>query len=219
MKRFYNSSCFLLLFILSANILSAQLPLKLPDILSDHAVLQKNASIKLWGKGPGAFELKIVASWNSKDTVKLFIGPECSWSTSIQTSEEKGPHTIIFIYGTQVQQINDVLLGDVWLCSGQSNMEFNYDWGINRNDSNYKISRNDEIRFFEVEKNYDDIPMSECKGKWIKCDSITASKFSTVGYFFGENIQKNISTPIGLIGAYWGGTNIQTWMSSECFKD
>lgn len=199
--------------------LSAQLPLKLPDLLSDHAVLQKNATVKLWGRGPGSFELKIVASWNPSDTIRLQIGAECSWATSVQTPAEKGPHSIIFICGNETKKISDILLGDVWLCAGQSNMEYNYDWGINRGDSNYRVEENSEIRFFEVEKNYDDIPVSECRGKWVTCDPASASKFSTVGYFFGRGVNENTHTPVGLIGAYWGGTNIQAWMPIEAMQD
>jgi sialate O-acetylesterase len=219
MKGLCVHTCFLLLFVLANEHLMAQLPLQLPGILSDHAVLQKNARVRLWGKGPGSFELKIVASWNPQDTVKLLIGPECSWSVPVQTPEEKGPHTITFICGNQVQTITDVLMGDVWLCAGQSNMEFNYGWGINNADSNYRVSTNNGIRFFEVEKNYDNIPVSECRGKWVICDAATASKFSTIGYFFGRNINEHINTPIGLIGSYWGGTNIQAWMPADCFND
>lgn len=213
-KSFHIAGWCLMLSMCSWLNLSAQLPLKLPDLLSDHAVLQKNATVKLWGRGPGSFELKIVASWSPADTIRLQIGAECSWVTSLQTPAEKGPHSIVFICGNETKKISDILLGDVWLCAGQSNMEFNYDWGINRNDSNYSIVENSEIRFFEVEKNYDEIPVSDCRGKWVKCDPVSASKFSTVGYFFGKNIQQNTQTPIGLIGAYWGGTNIQAWMPS-----
>lgn len=219
MKSIHIAGCCLLLSICSWLTLSAQLPLKLPDLLSDHAVLQKNAAIKLWGKGPGSFELKIVASWSPADTIRLQIGAECSWVTTIQTPSEKGPHSITFVCGNEKKVISDILLGDVWLCAGQSNMEYNYDWGINRADSNYRIAENDEIRFFEVEKNYDDIPVSECKGKWVKCDVVSASKFSTVAYFFGKSVNENMHTPLGLIGSYWGGTNIQTWMPAAALPD
>ncbi len=218
-KTIHIISWCLLLSMCSGLSLSAQLPLKLPDLLSDHAVLQKNATVKLWGRGPGSFELKIVTSWSPADTIRLQIGAECSWVTSIQTPAEKGPHSIIFICGNEIKRISDILLGDVWLCAGQSNMEYNYDWGINRNDSSYRIRANEDIRFFEVEKNYDEIPVSECRGKWVKCDAGSASKFSTVGYFFGKSINGNTGTPVGLIGAYWGGTNIQTWMPATALAD
>lgn len=211
-KQIYITGWCLLLSMFSYTGLLAQLPLKLPDLLSDHAVLQKNATVKLWGKGPGSFELKIVASWRAADTIRLQIGAACTWATTVQTPAEKGPHSITFICGKETKTISDILMGDVWLCAGQSNMEYNYGWGINTADSNYRVDGNAEIRFFEVEKDYEDIPVSECRGKWIICDATSASRFSTVGYFFGKSINKQTNTPIGLIGAYWGGTNIQAWM-------
>lgn len=210
-------SCLLLLFCCTCSI--AQLPLKLPDLLSNHAVLQKDTLVKLWGKGPGSFELKIVASWQSEDTVRVHIGPECTWSADIRTPSEKGPYTISFICGKEIKTITDIIMGDVWLCAGQSNMEYNFGWGIDKNDSAYRVGSNDALRFFVVEKNYDNLPVSECKGRWVICDSASAAEFSTVGYFFGKNINMVAKTPVGLIGAYWGGTNIQTWMPSELFTN
>lgn len=210
---------FTVLLCFSATCVNAQLPLKLPDLLSDHAVLQKDTVVRLWGKGPGSFELKIILSWQPDDTVRVKIGPECTWSVPVRTAAEKGPHAITFICGNEVKKINDILLGDVWLCAGQSNMEYNYSWGIDKNDPAYQVVPNDEIRFFAVEQNYDDIPVSECRGKWIKCDAAGASSFSTVGYFFAKNIQQKIRDAVGMIGAYWGGTNIQAWMPAEDFAE
>lgn len=217
-KAHYNFFFALLLFFCNREA-AAQLPLKLPDLLSDHAVLQKDTTVRLWGKGPGAFELKIIASWLPGDTVRVQIGPECTWSANVRTTADKGPHVITFICGKEVKKITDVIMGDVWLCAGQSNMEYNYAWGIDKNDSSYRVTANEEIRFFAVEQNYDDIPVSECRGKWIKCDSASAAGFSTIGYFFGRNINRRANVPVGLIGAYWGGTNIQAWVPAELFAD
>lgn len=199
-----------LLVLVSSPRLMAQLPLKLPALLSDHAVLQQNASVRLWGKGPGSFELKIVGSWQPEDTLRVMIGPECSWLTTIQTPANKGPHTITFICGKETQTIHDIVMGDVWLCAGQSNMEYS---------SPHSIEPNEELRFFTVDKNYDNLPLAECSGKWVKCDSATAAAFSTVGLYFGRQLNRVNKSPVGLIGAYWGGTNIQTWMPGELFKE
>lgn len=200
-----------LLLLIGCNSVMAQLPLKLPDILSDHAVFQKDTLVKLWGRGPGAFDLKIVASWQPADTLRLQIGAECTWSTEIKTPSDKGPFTISFICGKETKTITDIVMGDVWLCAGQSNMEYST--------GTYPVESNDWIRFFAVEKNYDNLPLSECNGRWVKCDATSVAEFSTVGYFFGRNINTVTKTPVGLIGAYWGGTNIQTWMPRELFTN
>lgn len=218
-KRVEHIFFFILLLAFSTGDATAQLPLRLPDLLSDHAILQKDTVVRLWGKGPGSFELKIIVSWQPLDTVRVNIGPECTWSASVRTTAEKGPHLITFICGNEVKKITDILLGEVWLCAGQSNMEYNYSWGIDKNDSNYRVVSQDEIRFFAVEQNYDDIPVSECRGRWVKCDSASVSGFSTVGYFFAKNIYAQMHTPVGMIGAYWGGTNIQAWMPAQDFAD
>lgn len=198
---------------------SAQgMPISLPDLLSDHAVLQKNSLVNFWGKGPAGQKLKIVASWNPKDTTEVMIGNDCMWQTQIQTPSSNSTFSIKFIANKDIKQISDVLLGDVWLCSGQSNMEFNMHWGIDTTQPKYQIATNNKIRFFQVERNFDKLPVSDLKGKWIICDPNTAKNFSTVGYFFGKKIQSQTQIPIGLIGSYWGGTNIQAWMPKSSFE-
>ena len=218
-KLFRHIAIPVLLAVLAIPEAAAQLPLKLPDLLSDHAVLQRDTVVRLWGRGPGSFELKIVTSWQPSDTIRVQIGAECTWSAFVRTPAGGTAHYISFICGKETKTISDIALGDVWLCSGQSNMEYNYSWGIDKNDTNYRVKANDDIRFFAVEQNYDDIPVSECRGRWVKCDSASASGFSTVGYFFGKEIHAQANTPVGLIGAYWGGTNIQAWMPAQDFTD
>ncbi|MFT4204941.1 MAG: sialate O-acetylesterase [Chitinophagaceae bacterium] len=205
-------------FILSCHLpSSAQMPITLPDILSDHAVLERNSNINLWGKGPAGKELKIVASWNSHDTVRLVIPVTGMWNVPISTPSEGGPYQILFKTDNETKTISDIQTGDVWLCSGQSNMEFNMRWGIDTVSGKYHVKPNPKIRFFQVDRNYDYIPVSNVKGKWIVCDANTVQDFSTVGYFTGRKIQEKTNLPIGLIGSYWGGTNIQAWMPASCF--
>ncbi len=219
MKKIHYTIAFTLAFWITAFVATAQLPLKLPALLSDNAVLQKSATVKLWGKGPASFDLKIIASWNLKDTIQLQIPASSTWETLLQTPDLTTPQSIQFICGQESKTISNILLGDVWLCAGQSNMEMNHNWGYDKNDSLYSLTYNNDIRFFEVEKNYDDLPQSEIKGKWVICDTATAKTFSSVAYFFGKQVNKVTHHPIGLIGSYWGGTNIQTWMPAESFLD
>ncbi|HEY8661756.1 MAG TPA: sialate O-acetylesterase, partial [Hanamia sp.] len=204
-----NVLVFLLFFITFK--VHAQIPLRLPSIISNHAVLQQSAKVKLWGWGPGSFKVAIICSWDLADTVSVLIGAECTWETSVRTPKSGGPFTIQFLCGKQKIIIKDILIGEVWLCSGQSNMEFNFHWGVTDANNALKTSANTEIRFFQVNQSYDKYPQSDCKGEWKICDSVSAAKFSVIGYIFGRNIYEKLKVPVGLIGSYWEGTCAQAW--------
>lgn len=213
----YSISLLIISLFVTRNTIQAQLPIQLPPLLSNHAVFQQNTINNLWGKGPAGKTIKIVGSWNNTDTSRVTVKNDCMWEAQFKSPNTPGPYKISFLTDNQKIEIEDILFGDVWLCSGQSNMEFNMNWGIDTTQEKYKIKGNSSIRFFQVEKNFDYNLVSEAKGKWVVCDAQTAKSFSTVGYFFGKKIQENIHQPVGLIGSYWGGTNIQDWMPKESF--
>lgn len=206
-----------LLFI--AGYASGQLPLRLPSILSDHAVMQQDASVKVWGWGPGSMTVAIVCSWAPHDTVFAQIGADCEWQATIKTPKAGKPYAIEFRCGQQKITLQDIVLGEVWLCSGQSNMEFNMKWGITDAGDFQSNCRNNQIRFFQVKQAYDKFPQTNCDGEWVICDENSAASFSSVGYFFGRRLNERMNVPVGLIGSYWGGTGIQTWMPSEVFQE
>ena len=207
---------FLLLIAVCA---SGQLPLRLPSILSDHAVLQQNAEVKVWGWGPGSMKVAVVCSWNKQDTVFAFIDADCDWETTIKTPVAGGTHSIEFTCGKQKITVEDIVFGEVWLCSGQSNMEFNMNWGITDAGDALANCKNNEIRFFQVGHAYDKFPQTKCEGKWVVCDENSMPTFSSVAYFFGRRLNEQLKVPVGLIGSYWGGTCIQTWMPAEVFSN
>jgi len=193
---------------------------RLPSILSDHAVFQQSANVKLWGWCTGIQTVKIVCSWNPFDTVYTTPGRDCAWDVSVKTPKAGGPYTIRF-FGNQYKQmweIKDIMIGEVWLCSGQSNMEFNAHWGISDAGDAYVRDYNKEIRFFQVPQTYDNYPQRDCIGEWVVCNPASASGFSAIGYLFGRKINEKLKVPVGLIGAYWGGTAIQPWMPQVSFQ-
>jgi len=206
--------CFLLSIVFCA---SGQLPLRLPSILSNHAVLQQNAKVRLWGWGPGSIRLAIVCSWNMSDTVFTSIGVNCDWEATINTPKAGGTHSIQFICRKQKITIEDIVLGEVWLCSGQSNMEFSLKSGITDAGDALTTCKNNEIRFFRVTQSYNKYPQTNCDGEWVVCDENSMPTFSAVGYFFGCRLNDQLKVPVGLIGSYWGGTCIQSWMPAEVF--
>jgi sialate O-acetylesterase len=192
----------------------------LPSVISDHAVFQQSSEVKLWGWCPIVWTVKVVGSWNPSDTVYATPGRNCNWEAMIKTPKAGGPYSIRF-YGYQnklVREINDVVFGEVWLCSGQSNMEFKTQWDIANTTSTLVPRSNKEIRFFHVPDAYNNYPQKDCVGEWQVCDEKAAADFSCIGYYFGRKLNEELNVPVGMIGSYWGGTAIQPWMPKESFQ-
>ena len=209
-----------IIFILGLSLNSfAQIPFRLPAIFSNHAVLQQSSEIKIWGWGPGSLKVAIVCSWSPLDTISALIGADCRWEANVNTPKAGGSYSIEFRCNNKVTKVEDILIGEVWLCSGQSNMELPTKVGILDDTDVLKNCYNNQIRFFEVVKDYDRYPKSECKGEWKICDSATLSSFSAVAYFFGRRLNRALNVPVGLIGSYWGGTHIGSWCSNEVVEN
>lgn len=201
-----------ILSIISTALYAQDMPIKLPSIISDHAVLQQSEEVNLWGWGPATKKIKIVASWAPQDTVRALVADECTWSAAIRTPKAGGPYIIKFINDTNIVTIRDILIGEVWLCGGQSNMALSCSADILDGGDALKAPRNDGMRFFVPEFVYDTNPRSDCKGQWVVCQPETMAWFSAVGYFFGNTLQKQLNVPMGMIGSYMGATRIQPWM-------
>ena len=204
-------------FLCAALLACAQPALRLPAIFSDHAVLQQNTEVKVWGWGPCKGPVKISCSWNPADTVSVLPKTDCSWSASIKTPRASDTsYTITFISGRQKVTISDILIGEVWLCSGQSNMEYSFNWDpVDENAMNQLANK--EIRFFQPSRSYDNFPQSNCEGKWKICTPETVKEMSIVGTYLGKRIYEATQLPVGLIASYWGGTCVQAWTPQEVF--
>ena len=208
-----------LLFPAFALCASAQPALRLPSIISYHAVLQQSSSVKLWGWAPCTWPVKISCSWNPTDTVFANPGKDCAWNASVNTPKAGGPYSITFISDKQKLVIDDILTGEVWLCSGQSNMEYNFSWpqgGLDAGDAVDK-SANQSIRFFQVGRGYNNFPQTNCEGEWKVCSPETVKGMSVVGYFFGKKLNEVTGNPVGMVASYWGGTCVQAWTPGFVF--
>jgi sialate O-acetylesterase len=203
------------LLLMASAVVSAQPPLKLPAILGDHAVLQQNADVKLWGWAPCTWPLKISCSWSPADTVSVMPGRDCSWSAVVKTPKAGGPYTITFISAKQKKVIGDILTGEVWLCSGQSNMEFSFNWGILDGHNEVAEASDNAIRFFRISHSYNNFPQTECDGQWVVASPQSVADMSVAGYIFGKRIHEYTKAPVGLIASYWGGTSVQVWIPEE----
>jgi len=214
MKKNY---LFILLIVSFAN-LTGQSSLNLPAIFSDNMVLQQKSSVTIWGHGNPNDEMKISASWGNE--VKTIVEKDSSWQTVITTQSAGGPYNLIIDDGKELIEFNNVMLGEVWLCSGQSNMEMPLTgWPpsdiILNSEEEIGNSSNDQIRLFTVERDISVTEKEDCKGEWLKCDPSSVSSFSATAYFFGRKLYNELKIPIGLIHSSWGGTPAEAWTSNK----
>ena len=217
MKRLF----IIITFILAFTHVSAQNPeFALPSIISDHAVMQRNSEVKLWGWCPSVWDLKIVCSWAPADTIHAKSDMHCSWEAYIRTPESTGPHSIRF-YGWEnklEREVNDILMGETWLCSGQSNMEYIMSYPVRDAGDITKALENKQVRFFKVSKATSRYPVERIQGKWEICSPETYKDLSAVAFFFGQHLNEALGVPVGLIGSYWGGTAVEPWIDEFTFN-
>jgi sialate O-acetylesterase len=204
--------CFLLISVfLSAQSISQ---LRLPAVISSGMVLQQNDSVSLWGWGYNGQQVKIMTGWDNH-YASTVINNHGKWSTKIKTPVAGGPYILrISSAGAEII-LSDVLVGEVWICSGQSNMEWSYYNGAKGIKEELPAAYNKNIHFFLVPRTASDYPQDDVKAAWQVCDSNSLKGFSAAGYYFGKKLQQDLNIPIGLINASWGGTPAETWTPSE----
>ena len=190
---------------------------RLPAVLSSNVVLQQQSKVKLWGWAAPAEMVYITTSWDNKtDSVKATR--DANWQLFVQTPPAGGPYTITF-KGQNTITLEDVMIGEVWICSGQSNMEMNEQWGLPDVKAELPTCANKNIRFFYIPKTTSTTPQDDCKASWTLCDSSTLKAFSAVGYFFGKKLNKDLNVPIGLINSNWGGTPAEVWTPADLINN
>ncbi len=185
----------------------------LPAVIGSNMVLQQRSSVKLWGWGNPTEKVLVTDSWDGK-TDSTVVNANAKWEVMINTAAAGGPYTIT-IKGYNTIVLENVLIGEVWICSGQSNMEYNYYWGLPQMNADLPNAANTNIRFFKIPRTTAEYPQDDCKAKWDQCDSNTVKSFSAVGYYFGKKLNSELNVPIGLIDASWGGTPAETWTPAE----
>ncbi|MBX2944852.1 MAG: sialate O-acetylesterase [Cyclobacteriaceae bacterium] len=189
----------------------------LPAIFSDHMVLQQNTSITIWGWAKALEEVKITVSWDSSKEYKKVTDVSSYWSFNIETPKAGGPYQIT-IQGYNTIIIDDVLIGEVWLGSGQSNMEWTPAMKIDGGEDEKTKANYPQIRFFTVLPWADSILQKHLTGKWVVCTPESMYHFSALMYFFGREIHSKRNVPVGLICSAWGGSPAEVWMHESIIE-
>jgi len=177
-------------------------------------LLQQNTEVKFWGWAKPRSTVKIITGWNN-DTIVVQTTEKAKWETYMKTPLAGGPYTIKVEEKDRSITINDVLIGELWLCSGQSNMEWSAQSGVIDAKEEVAGCANNNIRFFFIDKATADYPQDDCSGYWRVCTPESMQWFSATGYFFGKKLHENLQIPVGLINSNWGGTPAETWTPKE----
>jgi sialate O-acetylesterase len=219
MKRLLCSSVTIfIVFLLSNSSLFAEI--KLPAIFGDNMVLQRQTNAAIWGMADKNGTVKVITSWNKK-SYSVRAGSDGKWKVNVATPEAGGPYEVI-ISDSKALKLKNVMIGEVWVCSGQSNMEMPVKGYFNQpvTGSNEAIatSSNKSIRMFTVTKATSLQPVDDFTGNWQNCEPENVSEFSATAYFFGLFLNDVLDVPIGLINTSWGGTRIEPWMSESGIK-
>ena len=184
-----------------------------PSIFSSGMVLQRNAPIPVWGKAaPGE---KITVSFNGQE-IQSAAGEDSLWRVTLSATHEGGPYTMT-IAGNDTVVLTNVLVGEVWICSGQSNMEFTMAKSIDA-DKDIPEANHPNIRLFLIKKKVADTAQFTCEARWEDCTPTSAKNFSAVAYYFGRRLHEVLNVPIGLVQPTWGGTSAECWTSREVLE-
>jgi len=192
--------------------------LKLMDLFSDGMVLQQKSKTKIWGISNENTTINIESSWGVKSSTEADANG--NWITEIDTPKAGGPYSMKITDGIKTKEIKDILIGEVWFASGQSNMEMSLEGylpaePIDNADQEILNSLNDNIRMFTVTNNVTLSKIDTVGGKWLKSNPENSRYFSATGYFFAKKLQKDLGIPIGIISSNWGGTPAESWVSEE----
>ena len=212
-RRFVTLTVCSMIALLSA-VSSAEV--RLPAIFGDNMVLQAGTRVSLWGWADPNEEINVRVSWSKVDWT-IPADDQGRWILQTASPELGGPYEIT-VKGKNTITIKNVLVGEVWVCSGQSNMEMAVRSSANA-EQEIAAANYPQIRLFTVEKQVAEEPQDDCKGKWVICSPETVGGFSAAGYFFGRELHKELEAPVGLINTSWGGTPAEAWTSPVALQE
>jgi sialate O-acetylesterase len=198
--------------------IAASASVTLAPLFQDHAVLQRDKPIPVWGRAdPGE---RVAVSFQGRQASATADGGG-KWMVSIDSLPASASPSDLVVTGANQVVIHDVLVGEVWLCSGQSNMEFTVlspdrpDFRVVNAEQEVAAANFPLIRQFTVGRFESDTPVDSAKGSWTACTPATAGEFTAVGYFFARDIFRKLGVPVGIIDCSWGGSAIEAWLSKS----
>ena len=183
----------------------------LPALLSDHMLIQQNAPVRVWGKADAGEPIKVEFQGQ---TMAAAADTSGHWQVFLAPTPAGGPYELRI--NTRI--IHDVLVGEVWVGSGQSNMELPMT-RVQNAETEIAAATVPQLRLFTVKKTVADQPQDDVQGSWQECTPSSVKSFSAVAYYFGKEIQQTQHVPVGLIHSSWGGTPAQAWTAKSFLKN
>jgi len=189
---------------------------RLPAVISDNMVLQAGSRVSLWGWADPNEEINVAVSWRKVDWT-IQADDAGKWSFQMSAPDVGGPYEIT-LKGKNTITVKNILAGEVWVCSGQSNMQMATQDAANAKQE-IAAANYPQIRLFTVTRKVAEKPQDDCAGKWVECSPETVGIFSAAGYFFGRELYKELKQPVGLIHTSWGGTAAEAWTSPVALQE
>ncbi|MFT5199040.1 MAG: arylsulfatase A-like enzyme [Planctomycetota bacterium] len=201
-------------------VIAPRAELQVPEIFSDGMVLQRNSSVAVWGTAEPGSRIQISTDWGTGAAATTLENG--TWSVDVSIGDAGGPFSFQVTEGQNSITFSDVLLGEVWLCGGQSNMERSvgpvHGNGIDHWQSELQNATFPEIRLFDVPHRASSTPQTDVQATWLRATPESVNSFSAVGFLFGRRLHKDLSVPIGLISCNWGGTPAEAWMGTDAIR-
>lgn len=194
---------------------SLRAEVKLPALFSDGLVLQQTQLVRIWGTADVGEDVKVTFGDQTHSSV---TDPTGKWSITLNPMNANAQPADLVVAGKNTVTVKNVLVGEVWICSGQSNMQ----WTVQqagKAQEEIAAANYPQIRMFNVERRPSQTPEADCKGAWKETSSANVGEFSAVGYFFGRHLHQVLKVPVGLINTSWGGTRIEAWTSREALEE
>ncbi len=190
--------------------------IRLPSIIGDNMVLQGGDVVRIWGWADPNEEIAVSVSWH-KTGWTIQAGDDGKWMFKMSAPEAGGPYEMT-LKGKNAVTVKNILVGEVWVCSGQSNMQWPVKQSANA-EQEIAAAKYARMRLFSVERKVAQTPQENCTGKWVECSPETVGDFSAVAYFFGRELHKGLNVPVGLIHTSWGGTPAESWTSPAVIEE
>lgn len=214
-----------LLFIVLGFKLTLNAQVKLPALVADNMVLQQNSKVNLWGWASPNEKINLQLGWQNTP-VEIIADLNGNWKTVVNTPVGSEKPYEITIEASNKIILKNILIGEVWICSGQSNMYFpvgkedgTWKTGVKNYEEEIKNASYPNIRLFTVATNASPKPLDDVIGSWKECSPTSINTFSAVAYFFGRDLYQKLNVPIGLISTSWGGTKAEAWTAQNILEE